>query len=185
MSATNKHILDAIDDYRKKIIDEVESRCREYCQELCTSAIRFRKEHKDAHDFTGNLINSIVVGLYKQGKPLVAYYSSEQGIKKAIMPKMSRNPKYRKRYNFNPDYSGNNSVYRASVITDKGWGEEDAKRFFQSYQPNNKDLFHIVVAYTVEYADFLYGWRGTEGFVETFTHAQKVGVTFLKLHRTA
>lgn len=185
MSATNKHILDAIDDYRKKIIDEVEGRCRDYCQDLCWSAIRYRRENPDAHDFTGNLLSSIVVCLYKNRNPLTAYYASEQFIPKAIQVKMSANAKYRKRYSFDPDYSGTPSEFRAGVKTDKGWGEEDARQFFQWYRPKGKNLFDIVVAYPVEYANIIEKIRGTTGIVDTYTHAEKVGVFWLKLERVA
>ena len=185
MSATNRHILEAIDDYRKKIIDEVERRCRDYCEELCWSAIKYRRANEEAHDFTGNLINSIVVCLYKERKPLVAYYASEQFIPKAIQVKMSANAKYRKRYFFNPDYSGSMSEFRAEVRTDKGWGEDDARQFFQWHRPPGKNLFDIVVAYPVEYADFIESERGTTGIVNTYTHAEQVGVLFLKLQRVA
>lgn len=185
MSATNKHILAAIDDYRKKIVDEVENRCKEYCEDLCWSAIRYRRENPDAHDFTGNLISSIVVCLYREKKPVTAYYASEQFIPKAIQVKMSANAKYRKRYFFNPDYSGTTSGFRAEIRTDKGWGEEDARQFFQWYRPKGKNLFDIVVAYPVEYADFIESKRSTTGIIDTYTHAEKVGVFYLKLHRTA
>jgi hypothetical protein len=183
MSATNKHILDAIDDYRKKIIDEVERRCRDYCQDLCWAAIRYRRENPDAHDFTGNLLSSIVVCLYRERKPLTAYYASEQFIPKAIQVKMSANNKYRKRYFFNPDYSGDTSMFRADVKTDKGWGENDARLFFNSFTPKGNNLFDIVVAYPVEYADIIENERSTTGIIDTYTHAEKVGVFWLKLVR--
>lgn len=185
MSATNKHILDAIDQYRVNIINEIEGRCRDYCQDLCWSAIRYRRENPEAHDFTGNLLSSIVVCLYKERKPLVAYYASEQFIPKAIQVKMSANNKYRKRYFFNPDYSGETSMFRAEVKTDKGWGEEDARQFFQWYRPKGRNLFDIVVAYPVEYANFIEEERSTTGIIDTYTHAEKVSVFWLRLHRTA
>lgn len=183
MSATNKHILDAIDDYRKKIIDEVERRCRDYCQDLCWAAIDYRKRNERAHNFTGNFINSIVVCLYKERQPLTAYYASEQFIPKAIQVKMSANKKYSKRYDFDPDYEKDVSTYRAVIITDKGWGENDARIFFNSYKPKGKNLFDIIVAYPVEYADYIENLRGTTGIIDTYTHAEKVGVFWLKLVR--
>ena len=184
MSAT-KHIMDAIDDYRKKIIDEVEKRCRDYCEDLCWSAIRYRRENPEAHDFTGNLLTSIVVCLYKNREPLTAYYASEQFIPKAIQVKMSANNKYRKRYFFNPDYSGTTSMFRAEIKTDRGWGENDARLFFNSFRPKGRNLFDIVVAYPVEYANFIEEERSTTGIIDTYTHAEKVGVALLRLERVA
>lgn len=98
---------------------------------------------------------------------------------------MSANAKYRKRYFFNPDYSGTTSGFRAEIRTNKGWGEDDARQFFQWYRPKGKNLFDIVVAYPVEYADFIESERSTTGIIDTYTHAEKVGVFYLKLHRTA
>ncbi len=183
MSATKAQILKAIGDYREKIIAEVEKRCRDYCEDLCWSAINSRKSAPDAHDFTGNLLGSIVVGLYKEREPVVAYYSAEQNIAKAIQVKMSANAKYKKKYTFNPDYTGVPSVFKADVRTDKGWGEDDARQFFQWYRPQGKNLFDIVVAYTTEYADWVEMERETTGILNTYDHAGKVGMVLLRLPR--
>lgn len=180
MSATKAQILRAIDDYREKIIAEVEKRCRNYCENLIWWAIRYRKTAFDAHDFTGNLLNSIVVCLYKNRQPLTAFFAAGK-IPKAISVKMSANNRGRKRYYFQPDYSGEFTGFRADVETDKGWGENDARIFFNSFMPKGKNLFDIVVAYPVEYAEWIEELRGTTGILNTYTEAQRVGVTLLRL----
>lgn len=182
MSETNATIIrKAFADYRKEIFNEVEIRCRKFCTDLCQEAIRARQESDGAHNFTGNLINSIVVCLYKNKEPINAYYAA-QYVPKAIQVKM----RYRKRksYRFNPDYDGEKSHYLPTVQTNGGWGEDDARRFFQSFVPGGKNLFDIIVAYPVEYGKWVEMKRGTTGILRTYEHAGQVGVTYLKLKRT-
>lgn len=180
MSATKAQILKAIDDYREKIIAEVEKRCRNYCENLIWWAIRYRKTAFGAHDFTGNLLNSIVVCLYKNRQPLTAFFAAGK-VPKAIQVKMSTDGRGRKRYYFQPDYSGENTGFRADKATDEGWGENDARIFFNSFTPKGKNQFDIVVAYPVEYAEWIEELRGTTGILNTYTEAQRVGVTLLRL----
>lgn len=181
MSATNASIVHkAIADYRKAIFDEVESRCRKFCTDLCQEAIRARQEADGAHNFTGNLINSIVVCLYREKEPIDAYYAA-QYVPKAIQVKMRQ--RRRRRYFFNPDYDGAVSRYLPEVQTNGGWGEDDARNFFQQYSPRGKNIFDIVVAYPVEYGKWVETKRGTTGILRTHEHAARVGVTYLKLVR--
>ncbi len=185
MSATKAQISRAIADYHKEIINEVEKRCKTYCNNLIWWAIRYRKTAFDAHDFTGNLLNSIVVCLYKKREPQTAFYAAEKGIPKAISAKMSRDKRGRKRYHFDPDYSGAVSDFRADVETDRGWGENDARIFFNSFRPNGNNIFDIVVAYPVEYAEWVEEQRGTTGILNAYAEAQNVGMVLLQLPRKA
>lgn len=181
MSATNATIIrKAFADYHKAIFDEVEIRCRKFCTDLCQEAIKARQEADGAHNFTGNLLNSIVVCLYRNKEPINAYYAA-QYVPKAIQVKMRE--RKRKNYRFNPDYDGDKSHYLPTVQTNGGWGEDDARKFFQSYTPQGKNLFDIVVAYPVEYGNWVEMKRGTTGILRTYAHAEKVGVTYLKLEK--
>jgi len=181
MPVTNRTIIrNAIAEYRTKIFDEVESRCRKFCTDLCQEAIRARKNAPGAHNFTGNLINSIVVCLYKNREPINAYYAA-QYVPKAIQVKMRQ--RTRKHYRFNPDYDGDKSHYLPTVQTNGGWGEDDARHFFQDYVPKGKNLFDIVVAYPVEYGNWVETQRSTTGILQAYAHAETVGVTYLKLER--
>lgn len=181
MSATNATIIrKAFADYRKAIFDEVEIRCRKFCTDLCQEAIKARQEADGAHNFTGNLLNSIVVCLYRNKEPINAYYAA-QYVPKAIQVKMRA--RKRKSYRFNPDYDGDKSHYLPEVQTNGGWGEDDARNFFQHYVPQGNNLFDIVVAYPVEYGEWVEMKRSTTGIMQTYAHAEQVGVTYLKLIR--
>ncbi len=180
MPGTKSIIHQAIADYRKGIFDEVENRCRKFCTDLCQEAIKARQNNEAAHNYTGNLINSIVVCLYRDKEPINAYYAA-QYVPKAIQVKMRL--RKRKRYRFNPDYDGDKSTYLPEVQTNGGWGEDDARHFFQDYVPKGKNLFDIVVAYPVEYGKWVESKRGTTGILQAYSHAETVGVTYLKLIR--
>lgn len=181
MPVTNRQIVhEAIAGYKTAIFDEVENRCRKFCTDLCQEAIRARKNAPGAHNFTGNLINSIVVCLYRNREPINAYYAA-QYVPKAIQVKMRQ--RTRKHYRFNPDYDGDKSHYLPTVQTNGGWGEDDARHFFQDYVPKGKNLFDIVVAYPVEYGNWVETQRSTTGILQAYAHAEAVGVTYLKLER--
>ena len=180
MPGTKAIIHKAFADYRKEIFDEVENRCRKFCTDLCQEAIKARQNNEAAHNYTGNLINSIVVCLYRDKEPINAYYAA-QYVPKAIQVKMRL--RKRKHYRFNPDYDGDKSHYLPEVQTNGGWGEDDARHFFQDYVPKGKNLFDIVVAYPVEYGKWVESKRGTTGILQAYSHAETVGVTYLKLIR--
>ncbi len=181
MSATNKAVIHkAFADYRKQILDEVEIRCRKFCTDLCQEAINARQNTEGTHNFTGNLLNSIVVCLYREREPINAYYAA-QYVPKAIQVKMRE--RKRKSYRFNPDYDGDKSHYLPTVQTNGGWGEDDARNFFQNYTPKGKNLFDIVIAYPVEYANWIEIKRGTTGIMRAYSWSEQVSVQYLKLVR--
>lgn len=184
MSATNASIIErAIKDYTKKMYDKIEKRCDSYCGELLSIAITERiKKRPKAHDFTGNLLNSIVVCLYRERRPIRAYFAFET-IDNAIRVKMTSPRKYF----FKDDYQHTTSKYHwsdpAEISTNQGLGEDDAIRFFQQYKPSGNNIFDIVVAYTTEYASYVEAARGTVGFLQAYDHAEDIGVEFLGLPR--
>ena len=181
MSGTNAQIVrDAIAKYRTSIFNEVESRCRKFCTDLCQEAINARQNTDGSHNFTGNLLNSIVVCLYRDREPINAYYAA-QYVPKAIQVKMRA--RKRKSYRFNPDYDGDKSHYLPTVQTNGGWGEDDARDFFQNYTPKGKNLFDIVIAYPVEYANWIEIKRGTTGIMRAYSWSEQVSVQYLKLVR--
>lgn len=186
MSGTNSQIIRAaIAEYKTKIYEEVGNRCRKFCMDLCQEAIKDRRNTPGAHDFTGNLITSIVVCMYKDGVAQDAWYASMY-LQKAIRIKMRQRP-VRKRYYFKQDYSGEaKTTYTPSEDSPKvsgRFGVDDAKEFFRSYRPPGKHLYDIVVAYPVEYAEWVEMHRSTTGILQTYAHAEQVGVQFLKLIR--
>ena len=186
MSGTNAQIVrNAIAGYKTKIIDVVGDRCRKFCMDLCQEAIKDRQNAPGAHDFTGNLITSIVVCLYKNGIAQDAWYASMY-LKKAIRIKMRQRPT-KKRYYFKQDYSGESKTTYTppsdSPTVSGRFGVDDAKEFFNSYKPKGRNLFDIVVAYPVEYAEWVEIHRATTGILQTYAHAEQVGVQYLKLVR--
>ena len=69
ISSQNKKVVEnAFLEFRNKTMhDEIIKQLNVICQNLLISAIhyRLRLSHAEGHDFTGNLINSIVVVLYQ------------------------------------------------------------------------------------------------------------------------
>lgn len=179
MDAINKaKVNNAVNGYWNNILNEVEKQCRAYCEKLCTEAIKARQQNPKAHNFTGNLLNSIVVCLYRQGNPVIAYYAA-RFTAEAIHVKMKQ--RKRKRYFFNPDYDGEKSSYLPTIQTNGGWGVDDARDFFNEYKPRGGNLFDIVVAYPVEYANWVEIQRSTTGIVQVRQYAENVGINFLKV----
>ena len=180
MGGTNGAIINAaVRDYKLYIQDKTEETLIEWCDDLLTTAVRARLKNPEAHNFTGNLLNSIVVGLYRGSTCVYAVYAAGN-IPKAIRPKMS-GPRKRS-YVFRPnDYDGATaSRYRPEVPTDKGYGADDAERFLMSYKPKFRCMFEIVVAYTVEYAEWVEQKRSTTGILNTHSNARTVGLTFMQ-----
>ena len=60
-------------------------------------------------------------------------------------------------------------------------GAYDARMFFASYKPDGNNMFDIVVAYPVEYAEFIEIQRGTAGFMQTLQYVDRIGITFLQI----
>lgn len=179
MDAINRSkVRNAVDNYWNDILNEVEGQCKTYCMKLCTEAVKARQTNPKAHNFTGNLLNSIVVCLYRKGEPVIAYYAAQYAAE-AIQMKMKQ--RKRRRYFFNPDYDGENSAYLPTIQTNGGWGVDDAREYFYEHKPNGNNLFDIVVAYPVEYAQWIEDHRASTGIVQTYQYAENVGINFLKI----
>lgn len=170
----------AFEDFEKEIRNETRRALNEWCWTIIETAVMAREKNPNAHDFTGNLLNSIVVCLYENGNPYAPYYASDvPGVTPAIRRKMKK--RLRRRVFFNPDYEGVNSAYLPTVDTNGGWGREDAEAFFSMFKPAGKNMFDVVVAYTVEYADWVDMQRKTTGFLETRKFVERTGITFMQL----
>lgn len=179
MSASNETILrKGIEDFRKQQYDKLEKKLIRYCGTLLTQAINARLSADKAHNFTGNLINSIVVGLFREGN-LVMFVTpgQEQGIDRPIMKKMSYPFKYFFSETKKKTKGGHHSVgldwdqthpssyYKPEMKTNLIWGFTDAKRFINTYPADKNVAFQIVVGYTTEYASFVESKRGTTGYL--------------------
>lgn len=167
--------------FEKQIRDVGRQRIEKWCMDLVTTAVKMRLGDPKAHNFTGNLLNSIVVCMYENSSPYKAFYAADDGrVHNAIMPKMTARSRP---YSFvkSGDYEGRPSHYTATVETDRGWGIDDAKEFFASFKPDGRNMFDVVVAYPVEYADWVQMQRNTTGYLETLGYAKKTAVKFLQI----
>ena len=179
MARNKATIQKAVENYKNQvIIPTMEAEMKKWCSHILDAAIKARQKNPQAHNFTGNLLNSIVVCLYKNAKPAIAYFSSDI-VPEAIMPKMKK--RLRKRVFFKRDYDGEESAYLPTVETNGGWGRDDAQEFFESYKPKGNNLFDIVVAYTVEYANWIQMQRATAGILNVWQFAERTGRTFMRL----
>ena len=160
--------------YKEVVMLEIEKRCRAYCNELCLKAIEARQAAPGKHNFTGNLLNSIVTCVYREQKPVYACYAGDS-LPEPIQVKMT----YPKNYYFRSDYEGAETHFKPDVKTNEGWGQDDAVRFFHEYKVKGNAIFTIVVAYPVEYADFVEKLRHTTGILATYAEAQKIARTYL------
>ena len=147
--------------------DEMESNLKKHCDEICERAVDFRLSEPNAHDFTGNLLNSIVVALYRRGKLVQASFSSSI-VPSEIGPKMTGG----KFYHWKPDYQGVERSFQPDIKTNEGYGKYDAQSFVVYYEANPKLLFEIVCAYTTEYATWVEQQRNTTGFLNTVQFIQ-------------
>ena len=178
MSATKALVNKAFEEYRKQMEDEIEKRCRSFCAELCEAAVHYRLSHPHAHNYTGNLINSIVVALYRKGKPIHASYANEI-MPKALQVKMTAS---HGKYFFRRDYSNQKyTVYIPEVETNEFLGLDDAMYVAQNYKPAGHNMFDILVAYSTEYAEYIERERQNTGIINTYAHAERVGIQFLGL----
>lgn len=169
-----KDIQKAFDDFRKNEVNlEMSKQLSVCCQNILVKAIQYRLNlsHTLGHDYTGNLINSIVVILYDDGEISSVYAAGREGqIRKPICRKMSAR---KKAYYYNNDWSGSKSSYRAEIPTNRGVADEDIAAFINSNTPAVSKGFCITVAYTVEYASWVELERGTTGYLNTESFALK------------
>lgn len=178
MAGTNRQtIRNAFKDFTQQVINTTRMELNKWCWEILEAAVQAREKDPNAHDFTGNLLNSIVVCLYEDGRPYAPYFASDIG----VIPAKTRKMSFPKRYHFNSDYSGESRNYVPEVKTNEGWGRSDAERFFATYRCDVRNHFNIVVAYTTEYADWVEMQRGTTGILNTQKYALRTGMRLMQL----
>ena len=138
-----------------------------HCQNILLRAVKFRLglAYTKGHNYTGNLINSIVVILYDDGEISNIWTAGEDGqIKK---PKFQKMTARKKKYYYSNDYSNVSSRYKAEVPTNRGVADEDIESFINTNEPSIKKGWSITVAYTVEYASWVEQEHGTTGYLLT------------------
>lgn len=198
MSETNLSIVKkAFKGYEEHIDKVVYNALDKWCVQILRDAIRNRYQPTEdrGHNFTGNLINSIVVILYRRsnGKK-TTYYADSTGLKPAIRREIS-GLNYRRRYRRydiyfrrgsrwgERDWTGRMSKLRADglVATDESYGINDAHQFANIWYPTTNDDFVICVAYTSEYAYFVEQQRQTTGFLETMAYVGTTAIEYVGL----
>ena len=173
MAGTNKNIADkAFKDFKKVMEHETQREVELYAQNILFKAIEFRMKDPNAHNFTGNLLNSIVVAVYLDKDLKKAFFSGETGIRQPRYYEMTAS---HGRYHFKVDYEGKESNFTPEIETLRRKGLDDAYEFVSTYSPGING-FVVVVAYTTEYADFVQMQRGTTGYINTRRYAEKVAM---------
>lgn len=180
MNDNTRLVKKAFADFRNEMDKEVLQQLNLICQNILVAAIRARLSAEGAHDFTGNLLNSIVVVLYDQGEIANVLSSGEDGM---VRRPISRQMYARKKpFRFAKDYWGQKSVYHADVPTKNKYADEDVAAFVASNVPSFTDGYCITVAYAVDYADWVESMRQTTGFLETEKYTSKqVRMSFVPL----
>ena len=191
MSGVNTQIVrKAFDGYAKHIDKIVYSKLDKWCVEILRKAVFERLNPVDGHNFTGNLINSICVVLYRKstGTKTTYFAYDKAGLKLPIRREISGlNARKRQRKNriwFRPDWSGETSALRGSglIPTDQSWGQNDAAKFAMNWLPRNGECdFVICVAYTAEYASFVEHERNTTGILQTELFVEKTAIEWVGL----
>lgn len=180
-----KIIKQAFNEFKRETMaNEIYNYLDNICQNLLLQAvIDNRRRNPKAHQFTGNLINSIVIILYDKNEGIQSNYFAYDLLKSPIRKEMSaKNTRGGMRKNavhFRPDWQNTpHSKYTPEVVTDESYGPNDAKSFAASWQPTLKTDFEICVAYTSEYAEWVELNRQTTGFLNSMRYAKQVMTGF-------
>lgn len=166
------------------IHDEVLKRLDDICRNLLLDAvIENRRRHPSAHQFTGNLINSIVVILFDRMEgaqyDFFAYDRLRAPIRREMSARTSRKTTRKNAIHFRPDWQNTpHSMYRPEVETDESYGPQDARAFASSFRPLTNKMFEICVAYTSEYAEWVEINNHTTGFLNSQRFAKQVMVGY-------
>ena len=191
MAGVNIKIVDkAFKGFAQHIDKVTYNALDKWCVEILRKAVYERLHPMGGHNFTGNLINSICVLLYRKSTGTVTtYYAFDKaGLKLPIRRELSglnaRRRQRKNRISFHPDWSGENSKLKGSglIATDQSWGQNDAVQFAKSWIPRHADTdFVICVAYTAEYASFVELERNTTGILQTELFVEQTAIEWIGL----
>lgn len=171
MDSNLKTVRDAFKNFSVKMDNKTQAVCEMIAQQLVTKAITTRVNTRGAHDFTGNLLGSIVSAVYKDGRAIKVYASIESGVRMSRYYEMTAS---HGRYYFKVDYSGQESVYKPTVETGGNRkGIDDVYDFVTSYTPQ-RNGYVIVLAYTAAYAEWVERERHTTGYLATLRYAPRI-----------
>ncbi len=122
------------------------------------------------HNMTGNTVNAYVVAVYVRGI-LCHIETSAGGIKRPLRKKLRAGEKY---YAGKPRWDGDEQgrTFVAPVDT-SGEAEADASiAFIESFKPDSKDGFTLVVCNGVEYAEYQEALCNIDTLTKNFNYAR-------------
>lgn len=168
-----------VEETGKTVDETIFDTLDEVCKNLLLDAVVRNRRGKDAHQYTGNLINSIVVILHSKPEGITSYYFAYDDLKAPIRKEMSamtsRGNTRKNAVHFRPDWQGTpHSSYRPTVVTDGSTGPQDARAFAASWKPETGLPFEICVAYTSEYAEWVEKERQTTGYLNSVGYTRKL-----------
>nr|DAP95129.1 MAG TPA: hypothetical protein [Caudoviricetes sp.] len=180
-------VEDIMNAWKKQLDAEMDSKCVTLARQVLQRALYYREQltaNDIGHNYTGNFINSIVCGVWKNGANISILLGSKLVGKPPIMNKMTGKKdgsyrryvfgeKFRDRMNATdgypkgvngPDWSDASSTFLAGIRTNTSkQGVQDAMDFISNFKPHIRKGYVIALGYPVEYAEEMEKYRASTG----------------------
>ena len=180
-------VEDIMTAWKKQVESEVRTKCITLARQVLQRALYYREQlvtNDIGHNYTGNFINSIVCGVWKNGVNISILLGSKLVGKPPIMGKMTAKKdgslrryifgeKFRDRMNTTdgypkgvngPDWSDASSTFLAGIRTNTSkQGMQDAMDFISNFKPHIRKGYVIALGYPVEYAEEMEKYRASTG----------------------
>ena len=180
-------VEDIMNAWKKQLDAEMDSKCVTLARQVLQRALYYREQltaNDIGHNYTGNFINSIVCGVWKNGVDISILLGSKLVGKPPIMGKMTlKKDNSARRYVFGekfrdkmnttdgypegvngPDWDDASSTFLTSVRTNTSkQGMQDAMDFISNFKPHIRKGYVIALGYPVEYAEEMEKYRASTG----------------------
>lgn len=180
-------VEDIMNAWKKQLDAEMDSKCVTLARQVLQRALYYREQlvaNDIGHNYTGNFINSIVCGVWKNGANISMLLGSKIVGKPPIMGKMTIKKdgsarryvfgeKFRDKMNTTdgypkgvngPDWDDASSTFLTSVRTNTSkQGMQDAMDFISNFKPHIRKGYVIALGYPVEYAEEMEKYRASTG----------------------
>lgn len=180
-------VEDIMNAWKKQLDAEMDSKCGTLGRQVLQRALYYREQlvaTDIGHNYTGNFVNSIVCGVWKNGVNIFILLGSKLVGKPPIMAKMTAKKdgsfrryrfgeKFRDKMNTTdgypkgvngPDWSDASSTFLADVLTNTSKrGMQDAMDFISNFRPHIRKGYVIALGYPVEYAEEMEKYRASTG----------------------
>ena len=180
-------VEDIMTAWKKQVDSEVRAKCITLARQVLQRALYYREQlvaSDIGHNYTGNFINSIVCGVWKNGVNISILLGSKLVGKPPIMGKMTAKKdgslrryifgeKFRDRMNTTdgypegvngPDWDDASSTFLAGIRTNTSkQGMQDAMDFISNFKPHIRKGYVIALGYPVEYAEEMEKYRASTG----------------------